>query len=86
MKNIKTKIRIYENSIATNFHNKKIPREKAPCKSLSIIIINLVIKVNKKNITDKHIIRPLCIRLPQMTGYAKTFNENITTSFRVNDK
>ena len=35
---------------------------------------------------DNDIIRPLCIRLPQMTGYAKKFNENITMSFRVNDK
>ena len=31
-KYIKTKIKIYENSIATNFHNKKIPKEKTPCK------------------------------------------------------
>ena len=35
---------------------------------------------------DNDIIRLLCIRLPQMTGYVKKFNENITTSFRVNDK
>ena len=36
---------------------------------------------------DNDIIRPLCIRLSQMTGYARKFNENITTmSFRVNDK
>ena len=32
------------------------------------------------------IIRPLCIRLPQMTGYARKFNENNTMSFRVNNK
>ena len=32
---------------------------------------------------DKNVIRPLCLRLPQMTGYAKEFNENITMSFRV---
>ena len=47
-KYIKTKIKIYENSIVTNFHNKKIPKEKAPCKCLSIIMIYLVIKANKK--------------------------------------
>ena len=35
---------------------------------------------------DNDIIRPLCIRLSQMTGYAKKFNENITMLFRVNDK
>ena len=44
----KTKIKIYENSVATNFHNKKIPKEKAPCKCLSIIMIDSVIKANKK--------------------------------------
>ena len=47
-KYIKTKIKICENSIVTNFHNKKIPKEKAPCKCLSIIMIDSVIKANKK--------------------------------------
>ena len=32
----------------TNFHNKKMPKEKAPCKCLSIIMIDSVIKANKK--------------------------------------
>ena len=32
---------------------------------------------------DNGIIRPLCIRLPQMTGYARKFNENATISFIV---
>ena len=45
---IKTKIKIYAGSIITNFHNKKMPKEKAPCKCLSIIIIDSVIRVNKK--------------------------------------
>ena len=45
---IKTKIKTYAGSIITNFHNKKMPKEKAPCKCLSIIMINLVIKANKK--------------------------------------
>ena len=35
---------------------------------------------------DNDIIRPLCIKLPQMTGYVKKFNENLTMSFRVKDK
>ena len=35
---------------------------------------------------DNDIIRPLCIRLPQMTGYARKFDENATMSFRVNNK
>ena len=47
-KYIKTKIWIYAGSIITNFHNKKMPKEKAPCKCLSIIMIDSVIKANKK--------------------------------------
>ena len=35
---------------------------------------------------DNDIIRPLCIRLPQMTGYARKFKENSTMSFVVKDK
>ena len=35
---------------------------------------------------DNNVIRPLCIRLPQMTGYARKFDENVTMSFRVNNK
>ena len=32
---------------------------------------------------DNDIIRPLCIRLPQMTGYARKCDENATLSFIV---
>ena len=35
---------------------------------------------------DNDNIRPLCIRHPQMTGYARKFNENTTMSFIVKDK
>ena len=31
-----------------NFHNKKMPKEKAPCKCFSIIMRDFVIKANKK--------------------------------------
>ena len=47
-KYIKTKIKTYAGSIITNFHNKKMPKEKAPCKCLSIIMLDSVIKANKK--------------------------------------
>ena len=47
-KYIKTKIKIYAKNTITNFYNKKIPKEKAPCKCLSIIMIDSVIKGNKK--------------------------------------
>ena len=35
---------------------------------------------------DNDIIRPLCIRLLQMTGYARKFDENVTLSFIVKNK
>ena len=34
---------------------------------------------------DNDIIRPLCIRLLQMTGYVRKFNENVIMSFKEND-
>ena len=33
-----------------------------------------------------NVIRPLFVRLPQLTGYFKKINENVTMSFRVNNK
>ena len=48
VKYIKTKIKMYAGRLITNFHNKKMPNEKAPCKCLSIIMIDSVIKANKK--------------------------------------
>ena len=51
-KNIKTKIKIYAGSMVTNFHNKVIPKEKAPCKCLSVIMLDSAIKVSKKYYTQ----------------------------------
>ena len=47
-KYIKTKIKIYASSAITNFHKNKKPKEKGPCKRLSIIMLDSVIKANKK--------------------------------------
>ena len=46
VKHIKTKIKTYTGSIIMNFHNKKMPKEKAPCNCLSIIMIDSVTKAN----------------------------------------
>ena len=48
VKYIKTKIKVYAGSIITNFHTKKMPKEKAPCKCLSITMMDSVIRANKK--------------------------------------
>ena len=47
-KYIKTKIKNYADSIITNFHNKKTPKEKAPCKCLSTIMLDFVIESDEK--------------------------------------
>ena len=52
-KYIKTKLKIYAGNLITNFYNKKMLKEKAPCKCLLIIMIDSVIKANKKY-TLKH--------------------------------
>ena len=38
------------------------------------------------NDNDNDVIRPLYIRLPKMTGYARKFDDNATMSFRVSNK
>ena len=39
---------MYGGSMFTNFQGKKMPKEKAPCKCLSIIMLDSVIKAKKK--------------------------------------
>ena len=48
-KYIKTKIKTYGDRVITNFHSKKTPKEKAPCKYLLIIMLDSLIKAKKKN-------------------------------------
>ena len=35
---------------------------------------------------DNDLIRPLCVRLPQRTAFARKFDESATMSFRANNK
>ena len=53
VKYMKTKIKTYADNIIINFHNKKMPKEKAPYKCLSIIMIDSVTKANKKYYPQK---------------------------------
>ena len=45
-KYIKTRIKIYDGKVSTNFYNKKIPKENA-----SLIMLDSVIKANKKKLS-----------------------------------
>ena len=47
-KYVKTKIKTYADSIITNFHNKKMPKEKVPCKFLSLTMLDSVIESDEK--------------------------------------
>ena len=47
-KNIKTKIKMYEDRVNTNFQGKEAPKENASYKLLSLIMLDSVIRVNKK--------------------------------------
>ena len=35
---------------------------------------------------DNDVIRPLCIKLSQMIGYVRSFESNMTMSFKISDK
>ena len=48
-KYIKTKIKLYEGNVDTNFQGKRIPTENTPCKCLSLVMLDSVIKVNEKD-------------------------------------
>ena len=47
-KYIKTKIKIYGDKVNTNFQGKKVPKENASYKCLSLIMLDSAIRVNKK--------------------------------------
>ena len=47
-KYIKTKIKMYEDRVNTNFQGKKVPKENASYKCLSLIMLDSVIRANKK--------------------------------------
>ena len=47
-KYIKTKTKTYGDSVITNFRNKKMPEENTPCTCSSIIMLDSVIKAQKK--------------------------------------
>ena len=51
-KYIKTKIKVQDGRVNTNFQDKKMPKEKVPCNCLPIIMLDSVIKEKKKYCTQ----------------------------------
>ena len=62
-KYIKTKIKIYGDRVNTNFQGQKVPKENASYKCTSLIMLDSVIRINKKYYPQtlleecKHVIR-----------------------------
>ena len=54
-KNTKAKVKSYGNKINTNFQGKKIPKDNASYKCLSLIILDSVIRVNKRALSSNTI-------------------------------
>ena len=48
-KYIKTKIKMYEDRVNINFQDKKVPKENVTYRCLSLIMLDSVIRVNKKH-------------------------------------
>ena len=78
VKYIKTKITIYAGSLITNLHNKKMPKEKAPCKCLSIIMVDSVIKANKKYYPQTFLEE--CKYMPEKIKIENYINEDLENS------
>ena len=47
-KYIKTKIKTFGDGVNTNFHGQKVPKENATYKYISLLMLDSVIRVNKK--------------------------------------
>ena len=85
-----------------NFNDKKIKKsifyKNKAINNIEVIDVNNILVPKKEpygnknsfkyfvGYNDNDVIRPLCIRLPQMTGYVKKFDENATMFFIVKDK
>ena len=85
-----------------NFDDKKIKKSEfyknKKTNSIDDIDVNKILVSQKKpygtknsfkyfiGYNDIDVIRPLCVRLPQMTGYDRRFNGNATISFKASNK
>ena len=76
----------------SNFHKNKKRNNVEDINVNNILVSKRESYGNKNSLkyfigyNDNDIIRLLCIRLSQMTRYARKFDENATMSFRVNNK
>ena len=74
-KYVKTKVRIYGYSIIGDFLNKKVLKEKATCKCLSIIMLDSVIEVDKKYYPQTFLEE--CKYVPEKIKFENYINEEL---------
>ena len=95
-------INIRKGEKSINFNDKKIRNnifyKNKKIRSISDIDANNILISKKEQYGTKKLfkyfigyndndnIRPLCIKLPQMTGYAQKIDDNVTMSFIVKEK
>ena len=95
-------INIRKGEKSINFNDKKIRNnifyKNKKIRSINDIDANNILICKKEQYGTKKLfkyfigyndnddIRPLCIKLPQMTGYAKKIDDNVTMSFIVKEK
>ena len=86
---------------STNFDDKKISKsnfyKNAKLLNIHDLGVNKILVSKKESYgaknslkyfigyNDDDVIRPLCIKLPQMIGYVKHFDSNKTMSFKASD-
>ena len=77
-KYIKTKIKIYGDRVNTNFHGQKMPKENATYKCISLIMLDSVIRINKKYYPQT--LLEECIYAIKKNKMENLFNHDLTLS------
>ena len=82
-KYIKTKIKSYGDKVNTHFEGNKIPKENATYKCLSLIMLDSVIRVNKKYYPQT--LLEECKHTIQMTKTENLINDDLDLSSSDNE-
>ena len=83
-KYIKTKIKIYNNRIITNFQDNQIPKDNEYCICLSVILLDSVAKIDKGYYPQ--IFLEECKYIVKKENVKNTINEELDLDESYNDK
>ena len=79
-------------NLKSDFYKKKTVNKKDNADVKKVLVYNEEPYDTKNSFkyfiryNDNDFIMPLCIKLPQTTGYVKKFERNTTMSFKISDK